>query len=54
VTTTLKTHAGPGNSGGPLLDEYGHVVGLVTLKVRLEGVSFAVRVRTLRSIFKKR
>jgi len=42
----------PGNSGGPLLDEYGHVVGLVTLKARLEGVSFAVRVETLRAIFK--
>jgi S1-C subfamily serine protease len=42
----------PGNSGGPLLDEHGHVVGLVTLKARLEGVSFAVRVETLRGIFK--
>jgi S1-C subfamily serine protease/Tfp pilus assembly protein PilF len=41
----------PGNSGGPLLDEHGRVVGLVTLKARLEGVSFAVRVETLRKIF---
>jgi S1-C subfamily serine protease/Tfp pilus assembly protein PilF len=40
-----------GNSGGPLLDEYGRVVGIVTLKARLEGVSFAVRIETLRKIF---
>jgi S1-C subfamily serine protease/Tfp pilus assembly protein PilF len=42
----------PGNSGGPLLDEFGHVVGVVTLKARLENVSFAIPVETLRSIFK--
>jgi S1-C subfamily serine protease len=42
----------PGNSGGPLLDEHCQVVGLVTLKARLEGVSFAIRVETLRRTFK--
>ncbi len=42
----------PGNSGGPLLDEFGHVVGVVTLKARLENVSFAIPVETLRAIFK--
>jgi serine protease Do len=42
----------PGNSGGPLLDEHCQVVGVVTLKARLEGVSFAIRVETLRRIFK--
>ena len=41
----------PGNSGGPLLNEHCQVVGLVTLKARLENVSFAVRVETLRRIF---
>lgn len=41
----------PGNSGGPLLDEHGQVVGIVTRKARLEGVSFAIRVETLRKIF---
>ena len=42
----------PGNSGGPLLDEYGQVAGIVTLKSRLENVSFAIPVETLRTIFK--
>jgi len=42
----------PGNSGGPLLDEFGHVAGVVTLKARLENVSFAIPVETLRGIFK--
>jgi S1-C subfamily serine protease/Tfp pilus assembly protein PilF len=41
----------PGNSGGPLLDEYCQVVGLVTVKAKLENVSFAIRVETLRRIF---
>jgi S1-C subfamily serine protease len=42
----------PGNSGGPLLDEYGRVVGIVTLKARLENVSFAVPAETVRKLFK--
>jgi serine protease Do len=42
----------PGNSGGPLLDEMGRVAGIVTLKARLENVSFAVPVETIRAIFK--
>jgi S1-C subfamily serine protease len=42
----------PGNSGGPLLNEQGQVVGLVTFKAKLEGVSFAVRVETIRKVFK--
>jgi S1-C subfamily serine protease/Tfp pilus assembly protein PilF len=44
----------PGNSGGPLLNEHGQVVGIVTLKARLEGVSFAVRVEAIRKLFKGR
>ncbi len=42
----------PGNSGGPLLDESGRVAGIVTLKARLENVSFAIPVETIRAIFK--
>jgi hypothetical protein len=42
----------PGNSGGPLLDEFGRVAGIVTLKARLENVSFAIPVETVRTIFK--
>lgn len=42
----------PGNSGGPLLDEYCRAVGIVTLKARLENVSFAVPAETVRRIFK--
>ncbi|WP_439625022.1 trypsin-like peptidase domain-containing protein [Gemmata sp.] len=41
----------PGNSGGPLVDEYGRVVGIVTLKAKLDNVSFAVPVETLRGLF---
>jgi S1-C subfamily serine protease/DNA-binding beta-propeller fold protein YncE len=41
----------PGNSGGPLLNSMGHVVGVVTLKAGLENVSFAVPAETLREIF---
>jgi S1-C subfamily serine protease len=44
----------PGNSGGPLLDEMGRVVGIVTLKARLENVSFAIPPETVRTIFKSR
>lgn len=32
----------PGNSGGPLLNRQGHVVGVNTAKVQLENVSFAI------------
>ncbi|HOX05412.1 MAG TPA: trypsin-like peptidase domain-containing protein [Planctomycetota bacterium] len=42
----------PGNSGGPLLNDKGHVVGLVTLKARLENVSFAIPVEVIRAEFK--
>lgn len=41
----------PGNSGGPLLDEAGRVVGIVTLKAKLENVSFAIPVETVRKVF---
>jgi S1-C subfamily serine protease/Tfp pilus assembly protein PilF len=41
----------PGNSGGALLDEGCRVVGIVTLGTRLNNVSFAIPVETLRKIF---
>lgn len=41
----------PGNSGGPLLDERGQVLGLVTLKAELENVGFAIPARRIRQAF---
>jgi tetratricopeptide (TPR) repeat protein len=41
----------PGNSGGPLVDECGQIVGLVTLKAKLENVSFAVPAKGIRDLF---
>jgi S1-C subfamily serine protease len=38
----ISAPVNPGNSGGPLLDHSGHVVGMVTLKAHLENVGFAV------------
>lgn len=38
----------PGNSGGPLLDEQGNVIGIISAKqTTSEGVSFAVKTRSL-------
>jgi S1-C subfamily serine protease/Tfp pilus assembly protein PilF len=42
----------PGNSGGPLIDEKCRLVGLVTLKAKLDKVSFAIPVGRVREIFK--
>lgn len=44
----------PGNSGGPLMDEFGRVAGIVTRKASLENVSFAIPVETVRAIFKSK
>jgi tetratricopeptide (TPR) repeat protein len=43
----------PGNSGGPLLDETGQVIGINTLKAKLEGVSFAIPASRIREFFGK-
>ena len=41
----------PGNSGGALLDEGCRLVGIVTLGTRLNNISFAIPVETLRKNF---
>jgi S1-C subfamily serine protease len=41
----------PGNSGGPLLDESGQVVGMITLQAALENVSFAIPASRIRAMF---
>jgi S1-C subfamily serine protease len=45
----LQTNAAvnPGNSGGPLMNEKGKVIGMVTLKADLEGVGLAIPVETM-------
>ena len=37
----------PGNSGGPLLDRFGNVIGMITLKAQLENVGFAIPAKAL-------
>lgn len=44
----LSAAVNPGNSGGPLFDQYGNVAGLVALKANIEGAGFAVPSETLR------
>jgi S1-C subfamily serine protease len=45
----LDASVNPGNSGGPVFDDYGQVVGVVTAKARKEErLSFCVSVNTLR------
>jgi len=43
----------PGNSGGPLLNAQGHVVGLNTTKAKLENVSFAIPAPAIRKLLEK-
>lgn len=44
----------PGNSGGPLLNRQGHVVGINTAKVQLENVSFAIPAPAVRALIENR
>jgi len=44
----------PGNSGGPLLDRYGRVEGIITLKSRVtRNLGFAVEIDALKPLLKK-
>ena len=52
-TTTIQTQApvSPGNSGGPLLDQEGAVVGIVAgSAAETDGVHFAVAVQHVREL----
>ena len=55
--TLIHTNAGPnsGNSGGPLINEYGQVVGINTIKMsssysNIEGLGFAIPSASIRSL----
>jgi S1-C subfamily serine protease/tetratricopeptide (TPR) repeat protein len=51
---TLLQHTAsvnPGNSGGPLLNKRGEVVGVVCLDAKLKGVSFATPASVVRQLF---
>ena len=46
------TPLNPGNSGGALVDEQGHVLGIVSHKFRAEGLSFVSRAKGLETLQK--
>ena len=46
--------ASPGNSGGPLLDGHGHVVGVVVMKNAEENLNFAVPLAELQKLSRAR
>ena len=50
VERMLSTDAAinPGNSGGPIFDENFHLIGMMTLKERAEGISYAIPVEQVR------
>jgi S1-C subfamily serine protease len=51
ISDAIQTDAAvnPGNSGGPLLDDRGRVIGVIA-QSRGDGLSFAVPIDTLRRI----
>ncbi len=58
VMNLIQTDAAinKGNSGGPLLNQYGQVVGINTLKISLsgyEGISFAIPINTAKPIIEQ-
>ena len=47
----LNMPVDPGNSGGPLLDDKGHVVGIITLKKSgSSNIVFAVPIEQIRTL----
>lgn len=48
----LSAAVNPGNSGGPLFDQFGNVAGLIALKAKIEGAGFAVPSETLKKFLK--
>lgn len=44
----ISAAVNPGNSGGPVFDDHGNVIGLVVLKANIEGAGFAVPSSQLR------
>ncbi|MEX0653988.1 MAG: serine protease [Phycisphaeraceae bacterium] len=46
----LDSQLNPGNSGGPVIDEAGHVVGIVVAGVPGAGINFAIPVGTLKTL----
>ncbi|QDU10432.1 SUMF1/EgtB/PvdO family nonheme iron enzyme [Gimesia aquarii] len=44
----ISAAVNPGNSGGPVFDDHGNVIGLVVLKANIEGAGFAVPSTQLR------
>ncbi len=51
-TTLIQTDAAlnPGNSGGPLLDAEGRIIGIVSRKLAADNLSFATRVDRLQAL----
>ena len=49
----ISAAVNPGNSGGPVLDEHGCVIGMVTQKAQLEGASFAIPAKLIASFIEK-
>jgi S1-C subfamily serine protease len=49
----ISAAVNPGNSGGPLLNESGEVIGMVTLKAHLENVGFALPSSELMAFIKE-
>jgi len=53
IQSTAKVNKG--NSGGPLIDEQGRVLGVNTAKMMgpgVEGISFSISIRTVMEAFK--
>ncbi|HEY1683172.1 MAG TPA: trypsin-like peptidase domain-containing protein, partial [Tepidisphaeraceae bacterium] len=49
----MDTPIAPGNSGGPLVDMYGKIVGINTLGILGEGLNFAIPIDTAKEVARK-